>query len=68
MAEAPRMNRAGIIEGIERDLEGHLKSLRRRRERAVRRDEPVDRIEARIRSDEDLLRRLRAYGQGPEVS
>lgn len=61
----PRASRAGILERVGRDLEGHLKSLRRKLQRAVRRGEPVDRLQARIRSEENLLRRMRANEQGP---
>lgn len=64
MMDSPITNRAGSIGRVERDLDAHLRSLRRKRERAVLRGEPVDRLQARIRSEEDLLRRMRAYGQG----
>ena len=64
MIDAPTANRAGAVARVERDLDAHLKSLRRKLEWAVLRGEPVDRLQARIRSEEDLLRRMRAYGHG----
>lgn len=64
MMDAPTANRAGTVERVERDLDAHLRSLRRKLERAVLRGEPVDRLQARIRSEEDLLRRMCVYGQG----
>ncbi|BBA36209.1 uncharacterized protein sS8_4279 [Methylocaldum marinum] len=62
--DAPKINRNGIGNRVEQDLEGHLRALRSKLERAVRRGEPVDRLEARIRSEEDLLRRMRTYRHG----
>jgi hypothetical protein len=52
------------VESVARDLEAHLGSLRRKLERAAGRGEPVERLRARIRSEEEQLRRMRAYGQG----
>jgi len=51
-------------ESVARDLEAHLNSLRRKLERAARRGEPVERLRARIRHEEEQLKRLRAYTQG----
>ncbi|MEX2261844.1 MAG: hypothetical protein WD696_07820 [Bryobacteraceae bacterium] len=62
--EAPIIDRAGIVKPVERELDAHLRSLRRKLERAVLRGEPLDRLQARIRSEEDLLGRMRAYRQG----
>jgi len=56
-------NRAGTVQRVERSLDAHLRSLRCKLKRAVLRGEPGDRLQARIRSEEDLLRRMRAYGQ-----
>jgi hypothetical protein len=62
MDDASTMNRA--VESAARDLDAHLKSLRRKLERAALRGEPVERLRARIRREEEQLKRMRAYGQG----
>ncbi|HEX7177285.1 MAG TPA: hypothetical protein VF240_18655 [Pyrinomonadaceae bacterium] len=62
--DAPRVNRAAVVAGVARDLDAHLRSLRRKLERAALRGEPVERLQARIRREEEQLRRLRAYEQG----
>ena len=62
MRDALVIKRAGAVKRVERDLDAHLRSLRSKLERAVRRGEPVDRLLARIRSEEDLLCRMRTYG------
>lgn len=54
-------NRAAIVAAVERELDAQLKSLRRKLERAAGRGEPVERLQARIRNVEELLRRMRAY-------
>jgi hypothetical protein len=54
-------SQAGTLHGAGRALDAHLRSLRRKLERAGLRGEPVDRVQARIRTEEDLLRRMRAY-------
>jgi hypothetical protein len=51
-------------ESVARDLEAHVNSLRRKLERAARRGEPVERLRARIRQEEEQLKRLRAYTRG----
>jgi hypothetical protein len=65
MTDAPIANPAGTLTRVERILDAHLRSLRRKLERAVLRGEPLDRLQARIRSEEGFLRRMRAYEQGP---
>ena len=45
--------------GVERELDAHVRALRRKLERAARRGEPVAHIEARLRGEEELLRRMR---------
>jgi hypothetical protein len=55
-------SQAGTLRRVERALDAHLRSLRRKLKRAGLRGEPVDRLQARIRSEEDLLRQMRAYG------
>jgi len=62
MDDASTMNRA--VESAARDLDAHLKSLRRKLERAALRGEPVEHLRARIRREEEQLKRMRAYGQG----
>lgn len=64
MTDAPIADRAGTLIRVERVLDAHLRSLRRKLERAVRRGEPLERLQARIRSEEELQRRMRAYEQG----
>ena len=59
-----RVSRAAIAAGVTRDLDAHLRSLRRKLERAALRGEPVERLQARVRREEEQLRRLRAYEQG----
>ena len=55
------VSRAAIVAGVEQQLDAQLKSLRRKLERAARRGEPVERLQARIHGVEELLRRMRAY-------
>jgi len=50
-------------ESVAGDLEAHVRSLRRKLERAAGRGEPVEHLLARIRSEEAQLRRLRARAQ-----
>ena len=52
-----------MMEGVQADLEAHLNALRRKRERAKMRGQPIEPIEVRIRHQEQLLRRLRLYSQ-----
>jgi hypothetical protein len=61
MNEAQAPNQAATIARVEEELDAHLRSLRRKLERAVLRGEPVERLQARIRGEEKLLRRMRAY-------
>ncbi len=58
MDEGVNVSRA--VDSVARDLEAHLKSLRRKLERASLRGEPVERLRARIRREEEQLRRMRA--------
>lgn len=62
--DAPGVSRAAVLAGVTRDLDAHLRSLRRKLERAALRGEPVERLQARVRREEEQLRRLRACGQG----
>jgi hypothetical protein len=64
MPDAPRVNRIAAIEGVERDLDAHLSSLRRKLQRATLRGEPVEGLQARIRIEERMIERMRAYRQG----
>lgn len=64
MMDATIADRAGTLTRVDRVLDAHLRSLRRKLERAVLRGEPVDRLQARIRSEVELLRRMRDYQQG----
>jgi hypothetical protein len=49
---------------VEQEIDAHLKSLRRKLARAARLGEPVDGLRARIRGEEALLRRMRAFQAG----
>lgn len=64
MTQTPEVNRLVPVAHVERELDAHLKSLRRKLERAARRGEPVEGLRARVRGDEELLRRMRAYQPG----
>lgn len=61
MKETPNLNPAGVVARAAEDLDAQLRSLRRKLERAARRGEPTERLEARVRGVEEQLRRLRAY-------
>lgn len=61
MRNTQEANRLVPVAHIERELEAHLRSLRRKVEWATRRGEPVERLRARIHREEELLRRMRAY-------
>ncbi|MDT5156607.1 MAG: hypothetical protein QOH51_964 [Acidobacteriota bacterium] len=61
MNKAPQEIQAGTIARAEQELDAHLRSLRRKLEKALLRGEPVERVQARIRNEEELLRRMRAY-------
>lgn len=63
MDEGVNVSRA--VDSVARDLESHLKSLRRKLERAALRGEPVERLRARIRREEEQLRRMRARAHAP---
>ena len=62
MEERPKVSRA--VESVARDLDAHIRSLRRKLERAARRGEAVERLLARIRREEEQLLRMRAHMQG----
>jgi hypothetical protein len=64
MKETLEVSRPAAVAQVERELDAHLKSLRRKLERAARRGEPVEGLRARIRGEEELLRRMRAYRAG----
>ncbi|HEV8637606.1 MAG TPA: hypothetical protein VG370_25590 [Chloroflexota bacterium] len=64
MRETPEVNRLAPVAQVERQLDAHLRSLRRKLERAARRGEPVEGLRARIHDEEALLRRMRAYASG----
>ena len=57
--DATEVNGAAHLAGVERDLGAHLRALRRKLERAARRGAPVERLQARIRGEEELLRQMR---------
>ena len=61
MEETPKVSRA--VESVARDLDAHVRSLRRKLERAARRGEAVEPLLARIRREEEQLLRLRAHAQ-----
>lgn len=61
MKETLKLNPAGIVARATEDLDAQLKSLRRKLERAARRGEPVEHLQARVAGVEEQLRRLRAY-------
>ena len=61
MDYTPKVIRAA--ESVASDLDAHIRSLRRKLERAAARGEPVEHLLARIRSEEAQLRRLRARAQ-----
>ena len=64
MRETPHVNRFAPVAQVERELDAHLKSLRRKLERAARRGEPVEGLQVRIHGEAELLRRMRAYPTG----
>jgi hypothetical protein len=64
MRETPEVNRLAPVAQVERELDAHLKSLRRKLERAARRGEPVEGLRARIHGEAELLRRMRAFASG----
>jgi hypothetical protein len=64
MREMPEVNRSAPIAQVERQLDAHLKSLRRKLERAARRGEPMEGLRGRVHGEEELLRRMRAYQTG----
>ena len=61
MDYTPKVIRAA--ESVASDLDAHIRSLRRKLERAAERGEPVERLLARIRREETQLQRLRAHAQ-----
>jgi hypothetical protein len=64
MRETPQVDRLAPVAQVERELDAHLKSLRRKLERAARRGEPVEGLRVRIHGEEELLRRMRACQPG----
>jgi hypothetical protein len=64
MRETPEVNRLVPVAQVERELDAHLSSLRRKLERAARRGEPIEGLRARIHGEEELLCRMRAYQTG----
>lgn len=56
---------AAHVAGVEHELDAHVRALRRKLERAARRGEPTAHIEARLRGEEELLRRMRG-ARGPQ--
>jgi hypothetical protein len=64
MRETPDVNRLVPVALVEQEIDAHLKSLRRKLERAARLGEPVDGLRARIHGEEELLRRMRAFRTG----
>ena len=61
MDYTPKVSRA--VESVASDLDAHIRSLRRKLERAAERGEPVEHLLARIRSEDEQLRRLRTHAQ-----
>jgi hypothetical protein len=61
MDETPKVSR--VVESVAGDLDAHVRSLRRKLERAAERGQPVERLLARIRREEEQLLRLRAHAQ-----
>jgi ribosomal protein S21 len=64
MRGTPEVSRLVPVGLVEQEIDAHLKSLRRKLERAARLGEPVDGLRARIHSEEALLRRMRAFQVG----
>ena len=64
MREMPEVSRFVPVAQVERELDAHLKSLRRKLERATRRGEPVEGLRERIHGEVELLRQMRAYQTG----
>jgi len=61
MSATPELHRLVPVALVEQEIDAHLTSLRRKLQQAERRGEPVEGLRARIRSEEELLRRMRAY-------
>ena len=64
MRETPEVNRLVPVAQVEQEIDAHLKSLRRKLERAARLGEPVAGLRGRIHGEEELLRRMRAFQAG----
>lgn len=64
MRETPEVSRLVPVALVEQEVDAHLRSLRRKLERAARLGEPVDGLRARIHGEEELLRRMRAFRTG----
>ena len=64
MTDARIVEHGGTLRCVERDLAAHVMSLRRKLQRAARRGEQADRLQARIRSEEALLARMQAFRKG----
>jgi hypothetical protein len=64
MRETPEVSRLVPVALVEQEIDAHLRSLRRKLERAARLGEPVDGLQARIHGEEELLRRMRAFRTG----
>lgn len=61
MRETPEAGHVVPVAQAERALDAHLRSLRRKLERAARRGDPVEGLRARVHGEEELLRRMRTY-------
>ena len=64
MRQPPQVHGPTLVAHVEQEIDAHLRSLRRKLSRAVERREPVEGLQARIRSEEELLHRMRAYRSG----
>jgi hypothetical protein len=64
MRDTPGVDRLVPVAHVEQAIEAHLRSLRRKLDRVLRRGEPVEGLRARIRSEEQVLRQMRAGHSG----
>jgi hypothetical protein len=58
------MSRLVLVTQVEQEIDAHLRSLRRKLERAARLGEPVDGLQARLHGEEELLRRMLSFQSG----
>ncbi len=58
MASVPART-VSAMKTARRDLEAHVRSLRRKLDRRLARGEAIEDLAARIRSEDDLIRRMR---------